>query len=218
MSILALAGHGQSPELSLPSTTPVLVVTPEDKRLDQLRHKELRQWSAADVSDWLRLFRDGHFFRIRAVFENVSGFDIATIADDDFRAHVHSLFRGTPANALVAIACWRQLRNFRNEDKHDEKGSMKRAKRRKRDPITFQRMVEILNMWQTKIDLGMSESVASKALEEDHRVCRTTLRSWRHIHKLATDNDIDLTVEAHRNKSVSLTYVHRLIGTYKPLL
>lgn len=174
-----------------------------------LTQKDLCMWTEAELMMWMQHFRNGHYRPIQPVFRHVSGFDVANIVDDDFRAHINHLFKDEPSRALVAISCWRQLRTYMRVPPPCP--VPKPSRRRKRAPLSFGSMLQILNQWQINIDTGLSESSASRMLQ-DERVCRTTLRSWRHISKLAVDHGIDLASGQHSPRGVSLSYVHKLIA------
>jgi hypothetical protein len=156
---------------------------------------------------WVAHSRQGHFRSISSVFSNLTGYDVASLADEDFRNHVNILFANEPSQALVALACWRQIRQYTHEPEENREAP---TRRRKRNPVNFGQMLTILEHWQGKIDAGFSESVAAH-MAEGLPVSRTTLRSWRQIYKLALQNGIDLSSPRHAQKSISLSYVQRLV-------
>lgn len=178
-------------------------------QLAMIVQKDLSLWTEAELVTWMQHFHNGHYRSIQLVFRHVSGFDVANIMDDDYRAHIHQMFQNEPSRAIVALSCWRQLRTYMHSAAPEP--APKPSRRRKRPTLNFGTMLRILHQWQTNIDSGQSESSAARMLQ-DERVCRTTLRSWRHISKLASDHNIDLTSAPHAAHSVSLSYVHKLIA------
>lgn len=222
-SMNTIQGHSSQKEISDPafdtptcmpavfrpvSSTPAVDAT--TLRLAMIVQKDLSLWTEAELVAWMQHFHNGHYRSIQLVFRHVSGFDVANIMDDDYRAHIHHMFQDEPSRAIVALSCWRQLRTYMHSAAPVEPAP-KPSRRRKRPTLNFGTMLRILQQWQTNIDSGQSESSAARMLQ-DERVCRTTLRSWRHISKLALDHNIDLNSAPHAARSVSLSYVHKLIA------
>lgn len=182
--------------------------------LSPLLQKDLSLWTDTELAIWLQKFNNGHFRNLVPIFRYVTGFDIATITDDDFRLHINHRFKDEPSGVLLALSCWRQLRSYAKAPAMvtppPAAPPPKLTRRRKRSPMSFGSMLHVLAEWQALIDQGVSESSAARMLQ-DERVCRTTLRSWRHILQLAQEHKIDLASEKHVGHTISLSYVHKLI-------
>jgi hypothetical protein len=198
--------------------------------LEEVMAKDLNLWTSDELTRWINTFRNAHFSSILPVFQNVTGFDVATLVDEDFRQYVNSIFAQKPSQIIIALSCWRQLRKFiitqpsntKTKKTTTKKTSSTKRKagsstqptkrRRKRSPVSFGTMLKILSQWQVHLDSGMSESSAARMLAPES-IGRTTLRSWRQILLLSRAHGIDLSSTPYYSHPVSLSYLHKVIAS-----